>query len=385
MPTPLEFSCFEEPVMSSSQISWFHPAAQMVVDFARPQIAAWPAREALPSGDVDWKGAQECAIRMGVFPLFAQRILAIDRSFEPSRNAGMPLDVHRQWRERLHRHSALALVLVNENERLLSLFLAEGIDILPVKGPTLAQRIYGNPLLREYVDLDYVVPWSDLERACGVLDHAGFTPELGGPKSAEFRAQLARMDHHTEIRYLREVAGITVIVELHWDVFPEGDPHERPSDWRAETHALYLALHGSKHLWQPLKYLCDYRDWVACHAPAFDWTWYFELARRQKLCLVAWAAPLLIAALSLDARSSWPSGSGLKGRAPSPELLRFVQEQSDPRNNLWNFHLQRMGLHDSHAQRWDYLLRLLKPRAESPWNHRARRLLKSIPERNKPH
>ena len=303
-------------------------------------------------------------MRLGVLPLFLRRSLDSEPSF-------LPPEIRTRWKDRLRELSATSLVLFSEHQRLMMAFLAAGVEVLPVKGPTLSEKIYGSPLLREFVDLDYIICPSQLGPACEALEQAGYEPEKYGPKTAAFRDAAAVMDHHTrEIRYIREVSGIDSVVELHWNVFPEGDPHSRPRQWTSDTYALYLAMHGSRHLWQPLKHLCDFRDWIACQEPAFDWSAYRELARRQKLCKVAAAPQQLIRAVSGETVGDL-----------DPALLRYVLAQALPEADLWSFHRLRMDLLDTPAQRWKYFLRLLKPGDGRSWMGRWRHLASRVVER----
>jgi hypothetical protein len=190
------------------------------------------------------------------------------------------------------------------------------------------------------------------------------------------------MDHSSrEIRYLR-TSGPSALVELHWDVFPDSQLAPRPSQWNVETHALYLAMHGGRHLWQPLKHLCDLRDWFTHYATAFDWIAYFDLARRLRLERVAAAALALIEHIwGPDTISGVPA---IARRSPAG-LLRYVLAQPEATENLWAYHRLRLELLDTSAQRAGYAFRLLSPtRTEldfsrpgdfwQPWLKRGKRL-----------
>jgi hypothetical protein len=311
---------------------------------------------------MDWQGLEDCAARMHLFPLFVRRALECGGKAIPP---AIPQDVRRRWRRRQRELAALMLLLTSENDRLRKRFQSAGLDVLPVKGPTLAETIYGNPLLRDFQDLDYVVLYEEMPAACRVLEECGYAPETYLPESAAFHAAETMMDHHTrEIRYLRIAApsAAPTVVELHWNVFPEAQP-ALPSQWSREIHALYLAMHGGRHLWQPLKYLCDLRDWLAHHAAlpgGFDWTVYFDLARGQRLERLAAAGPALIRQIwgpqTVPVASAEAPDSDL-----SPCLLRYVLMQREPSANLLTYHRLRLELLDTATQRSGYALRLLRP------------------------
>jgi hypothetical protein len=306
---------------------------------------------------MDWQGLEDCAARMHLFPLFVPRALECG-------GEAIPLSVRQRWRQRQRELAALMLLLTGENDRLQKRFQAAGLDVLPVKGPTLAETIYGNPLLRDFHDLDYVVLYEEMPAACRVLEECGYAPETYLPESDAFRAVETMMDHHTrEIRYLRiGPAAAATVVELHWNVFPGAQPAP-PSRWSREIHALYLAMHGGRHLWQPLKYLCDLRDWLAHHAAlpsGFDWTAYFDLARRQHLERVAAASLALIRRIWGQQAIPVPF-AGAPEYDLSPGLLKHVLMQREPSENLWAYHRLRMELLDTGTQRIGYALRLLRP------------------------
>ena len=138
------------------------------------------------------------------------------------------------------------------------------------------------------MDLDYIVPREQLERACDGLEASGYTPERYPPRSAAFRVAERRMDHHSrEIRYRRDRRGRggrgAALGRLP-------APQANPLDAKRTR---YISRCGARHLWTPLKHLCDFRDWVACH-PNFGQDAYHALARRQQLTRVAQAAPMLV-------------------------------------------------------------------------------------------
>jgi hypothetical protein len=285
------------------------------------------------------------ARRMDLLPLFLRRVLDAAES-------AIPQTVREHYKDLFRDHAAAAMVMVHEHQRLMALFTSAALEVLPVKGPTLSEKLYGSPLLREFQDLDYIIPSGQLEKSCALLEEAGYAPEKYGPGSSVFRAVSATQDHHTrEIRYVRQIAEYASLVELHWDVLPRGNSHDKPTEWTAEMYALYLALHGSRHLWQPLKYLCDLRDWIACQEPAFDWKVYRALARRQKSERVVEAAEMMILGIEGEVVAFGRYGA----------LWREVQTQGGTQDNLGAFHRCRMDLLDSWWERGRYLLRILSP------------------------
>lgn len=54
---------------------------------------------------------------------------------------------------------------------------AEGIGALPFKGPVLALQAYGDPAMREYLDLDILVRREHVSRTLSILGDLGYRSE----------------------------------------------------------------------------------------------------------------------------------------------------------------------------------------------------------------
>jgi hypothetical protein len=67
-----------------------------------------------------------------------------------------------------------AVILVRELLLIYSMFTHAGIRVLPYKGPLLAQRAYGDPAMRHYVDLDFIIPSGSILQAREMLISAGY-------------------------------------------------------------------------------------------------------------------------------------------------------------------------------------------------------------------
>jgi len=90
--------------------------------------------------------------------------------------SGLPPAEREQLRER-RRAIAIDHLRMLGNLRLLrELFDAADVPWLIVKGPTLAQPVHGDPILRGYADLDAVVPGTHLRAAVTALTAAGARP-----------------------------------------------------------------------------------------------------------------------------------------------------------------------------------------------------------------
>jgi hypothetical protein len=124
----------------------------------------------------------------------------------------MPLAV----RERLHRHlvdgTAGQLIFSRELGRLLEAFEREGVPVIPLKGPALAETVYAHPALRPCTDLDLLIRRESLHRVDDLLRRLGYR-RLADAHS--FRFDLA----YDRATLYEGTAGVHV--DLHWGLLSD--------------------------------------------------------------------------------------------------------------------------------------------------------------------
>lgn len=170
----------------------------------------------------------------------------------------------------------------------MELFRSAGLTALPYKGPALSAQIFGDPALRQSVDLDILLPQDEVLAACGRLTAVGFAPLR--PYAPGIEKQL--LHYRAEIGMMRD----GVLVELQWRLAPEY--FSVPLDVRAlvarasrvdvagsavpvlgaEDNLLVLCIHGAKHHWQSLKWVLDVALVIGKH-PELSWTTLEQRAR----------------------------------------------------------------------------------------------------------
>jgi hypothetical protein len=111
---------------------------------------------------IDWPELLELADSHGVLTLFCKRYSGELPEPFVSR-------VHSQW--------IAAAYLTSELEGLLEQFSLHSLEVLPLKGPLLAQVLYGSPGLRRSDDLDLLVQRQDFCKAQSLLIDLGFEPD----------------------------------------------------------------------------------------------------------------------------------------------------------------------------------------------------------------
>jgi hypothetical protein len=260
------------------------PEHRLLLLCARTRVGAEVAEsiKELAAGDLDWDYLYRLARRHAVLPLLYWQL-----------NATAPREVPpaqlRRFRDNFREHAARNLYLTGELERVVSLFEAEGVPVIPYKGPALAAFAYRNLALRRYADLDILVRKEDLPRAKELLVARGFGPQLRLTPAQE--RVLLRSQHN--LPFARE--GGRLVVELHWEftarryASPQDDSvwsrlvgvklgGREVKSLGAEDLLLSLCVHGTKHLWERLAWICDVAELLNSQ-PRLEWSTVCERAR----------------------------------------------------------------------------------------------------------
>lgn len=189
------------------------------------------------------------------------------------------------------RHLVRTLTLSSELHRLAAAFEGKAVPFVAFKGPALAIALYGDLALREFNDIDVLVPEDRLNDAEDVLALLGYRSGQGD--RAYRRAFLGHLRQHAFARADGEAA-----IDLHWalsgahvpfplktaDVWNDlrrisiGD-RDIPTVAGANL-ALLLAGHGTKEVWKLLKWVSDFALMIDRHRD-LDWSEIHRRARAQ--------------------------------------------------------------------------------------------------------
>ena len=255
---------------------------QVIVAACRRALGNAPADDiaALVSSVTDWPGFLRSVDAHAVAPIVYAPLAQTGR---------VPAEALAQLRAAVDENALRSIVLARTLREIVALFEHEQIPVLSIKGPLLARAAYGDLASRRFADLDLVVRRRDLDRARDVLAQRGFQPLIALPRDAE--SALLGADYH--IALIDAEQGI--VVELHWALIRAGLSGLRDESW-AWTHAcdttalgspmrtlttdaafVYLCVHGSKHLWSQLVWLCDVAA-LACAERPVSWPAVRQLA-----------------------------------------------------------------------------------------------------------
>jgi hypothetical protein len=161
----------------------------------------------LTRAGLNWSRLLRTAEPHGMMPLLYWQLKTICPE-------SVPPSALQELRDHFHANSRRNLFLVTELLEVLTLFHSNGIPAIPYKGPVLAASVYGNVALRQFGDLDIVVPRSDALRASDLLRLRGYQPRmrLSAWQEAAFLA--------TEREFHQVRADRNVAVEVQWEIVP---------------------------------------------------------------------------------------------------------------------------------------------------------------------
>ncbi|MFL5580758.1 MAG: nucleotidyltransferase family protein [Gemmatimonadaceae bacterium] len=249
-----------------------HVALLLACADTMPDVAE-PARvRALAAHVTDWPALIALAHRHRMMPLLHAHVGMHAADL-------VPVAVLEELHDYFVANAARNLMLSAELHEVLALLGANGIRVLPYKGPGLAQCVYGNITYRTMKDLDLLVEPGDLVRVAALLRTRGYKAPPAVLCAPLFRG--------FEYQYALWRPGDEAMIELHWTIVPRTiarplgiddfwdsridvsvlqRPLPNPSH---EDTLLILAIHGAKHRWERLEWICGLAQLI--HSKPLDW------------------------------------------------------------------------------------------------------------------
>jgi len=194
--------------------------------------------------------------------------------------AGVPDAEAGELRAAAERIIVQNLRLAAESLRLKRGLAAAGVDLLFVKGVSLAQCAWGSIALKMGWDIDLLVAAEAVERAAGLLEEAGYA--LRVPEGVRGRERLGFWHRHWKESVWEGPGG--TVVELHTGLADNpallrgvglASPRQEVTVAGADTLPTlateplfgYLAVHGASSAWFRLKWIADVGALLAPLAP----------------------------------------------------------------------------------------------------------------------
>jgi hypothetical protein len=230
---------------------------------------------------IRWDALFHLADQQGVTCLLYQALSGVTDGVPPDEMRAL----HRRHEANLHKVLLTARELIRILDRLDSL----GVEVMPYKGPVLAETIYGDVAARQSGDIDLLIRARDLPRIKDAARDLGYAPHL----ALSDREEAAYLTSGYECAF--DSAAGRNLLEVQWALQPrfyavdfdmEGLFQRAVSaavcgretkTLSPEDLVLVLSMHAAKHMWTRLIWLCDIARLM--QLPALNWNWAENQAR----------------------------------------------------------------------------------------------------------
>jgi hypothetical protein len=248
----------------------------------------------LTSQELDWPYLLRLALMHRVLPLLYSNLSRAMPEAVPIRILD---ELRRLFRGNVERN----LFLTAELLKLARAFETQGIPAVPFKGPVLAVSAYQDLGLRQFGDLDILVHRRDIVEAGAVIVSQGYRSNLdkndtahnhgSDPDEVAYRGAqyytFNRSDRRSKVdlqwRIAQQYFSFSIDQERLWErLAPVCVAGRTVRTFAPSDMLLILCVHGSKHRWDKLKWVCDVAELVRVHKCEIDWEEIQQQARKQK-------------------------------------------------------------------------------------------------------
>jgi hypothetical protein len=219
----------------------------------------------------------------------------------------------------------------SELKGVLRAFGEADVRAVPLKGPFLAERLYGSAALRVSRDLDVLVSKADLPGAEAALSAAGFVPGTPDDYHRPWRRQTTTVELHHDVENPRafnfHVAGA---MQRAQSAAFQGEPC-----WQLapEDELLFLCLHAVRHRFERLSLILDLQlAFQRLPATVPVWRLRPEVARLDNLLVLGLAMVRRLEpniAVAVEAPESGPRSQHLEDLADRL-WQRLLTQPSEP-------------------------------------------------------
>ena len=342
------------------------PEMRLLICCARTRISRELSGEVrvLLAETLDWDGLISAAEVHSLTPLLERNLRAVAPGLVPP--------AHLERLTAINRENAFhSLTLIAELVKIAGALEPRQIVSLPYKGPAAAVQAYGDVSLRNFEDVDLLVPQRQIGEVNEIMLELGYEPSLAWLASPKASASVIP----GEYKYYRQ--DCDAIVEFHTErtlrhfpVAPDLDDFAHCGvrvalsgreilTLRPEDALVSLCVHGCKDFWARLIWVADISELM--QAQAIDWDRAFgraESLRAQRMVRVG----LLLAKGILEAPIPHEIGAVASGDRVARLLAQQIADQlllegSELLSTAARFAFRRHSVPGALAG-WRYALRL---------------------------
>lgn len=307
---------------------------QLILNICQPNLSVENCQkiEELLKKDLDWIAILNITKQHGISCLFYQQIKTFKTDLIPTNILDLLHNIYLQ-------NSYKNIKFTGELLRLIKRFENKNIPVISFKGPVLAQLNYNNLGMREFEDLDLLIPEDRVILVDSLLKDQGYLPQ--------FQLTNEQLNIYFKIRseliYYHPQKEITI--DLHWCLLPRyfSFSDQTETIWQNnqeislnnhqintlnnEINLLFLCSHASKHDWL---YLCWFVDLAVFINNNADLDWDFiinqsgHIATRKMLFLGLY--------LTYDLFNISLPEEIIKNIKKEPNMLELVEEV---KSKLW--------------------------------------------------
>ena len=352
------------------------PEKRLLVSCARTQIAPEVAERIreIVAAPLDWDLVLSEATENSVAPLLEMTLRAVVPDATPAA-------VMERLKITCRANTVRCLFLAAELHKILGLFRTAGIVTIPYKGPVLAEQAYGNLTLRDFDDLDIILPQRDLRKAHEVMLGLGYQARFPWILSRDSKTALVPGEYNYRDEKRRAVVELhTELTLRHFPFTPDIDRFAQRlvkvavagqvvPTFAPEDLLPALCVHGSKDFWERISWIADVAELIR-RQRGLDWDRALRTAgllrvERMLHLGLALANDLLQAPMPEEVRKR------VRGDGEALSVAREVEERTLSRNLSAVSAARRMRFRRRMVRGtlagWRYSLRLALIPAEEDW------------------
>ncbi len=242
--------------------------------------------------ELDWPYLILTALTHHVLPLLYS-------SLRTSNAEAVPKASLDQLRDHYRANVQHSFFMTAELLKVLKLFETHKINAIAFKGPVLAASVYRDLSLRQFNDLDILVHKGDILKAGRLLVSQGYQSSSTngddlehdfdheevaflGPQYYTFCKPESRIRVDLQWRITESYFSFSLDRERLWErLVPLSIAGRNVLTFAPMDMLLIPCVHGSKHRWEQLKWMCDVAELVRTYKEEIDWENAQQEASRQ--------------------------------------------------------------------------------------------------------